>query len=113
MNRPYFIIESENKIQKIFLADILFIALEEDMTIFQLITQKKYCDKSLKEIGEVMPKYFFRISRHYIVNTIFIKEFIKKDKLLILTDGTKLIVSQRNVPPLIRLMRNLSVNNGT
>lgn len=113
MNRPYFIIESDNKIQKIFLSEILFIGIEEDRTIFQLITQKKYCEKSLKEIEEVMPKYFFRISRNYIVNTIFIKEFIKKDKLLVLTDGAKLIVSQRNTPPLIRLIRYLSVNNGT
>jgi DNA-binding LytR/AlgR family response regulator len=110
MDRPYYLIECESKIQKIFLSDILYIGIVEERTTFQLTNQRRYCEISLKDLEEIMPNDFLRISRNYIVNTTIIQEFIKKDRVLVLFNGHRLTVSQRNVSHLTHFMRKMSVS---
>ncbi|MFW5804070.1 MAG: LytR/AlgR family response regulator transcription factor [bacterium] len=109
MKKPYYLVETESKMQKIFLSDILYIGIVNDRTTFQLTEGKKYTEKTLKEIESLFPNYFFRISRYYIINIFYISEFIKKDKIIILSNGDKLIVSQRRASKICQFLRKMSI----
>ncbi len=110
MEDNYFLIETECKIQKIYLSEILYISIDSGITYFQLLNIQVGCNKSLKELSECLPDYFVRINRFCTINIFTVIEFIKKDRILILSNKERLIVSYRNVKNVINILRIHSIN---
>jgi len=110
MINSYYLIENESKVQKVYLSEIIYIIYEDYTATFQLLTTKKYGNKSLKETVANLPPFFVRINRNCIVNSLAIVEFIKKDRSLILSNGESLTVSHRNVNRILDKLRKQSIN---
>lgn len=110
MSNKFIVLECEMKILKISISDILYIKYEKELTTIILISGEKLCHKSLTELSKILPGTFIRINRNCIVNFHAIMEFNKKERLLILDNEDKLMVSHRNIKNITDAFRTLSVD---
>jgi len=62
--------------------------------------------KTLKEMEQMLPsKHFFRAHRSHIINTSFIKSYLKEGNgLIVLEDGTQIPLSRRQKDQFMRLL---------
>lgn len=78
-------------------SDIMYCKSDGNYTeIYMINDQKEVLSKKLKDVQELIKSpYFFRVHNSYLVNTNFIKEFIKSDgQYLILDQGISIPVSR-------------------
>ncbi|MGE5627771.1 MAG: LytR/AlgR family response regulator transcription factor [Solirubrobacterales bacterium] len=95
IEKKYFSIDIGNRIVNVQPDKILFFETDKDHRIRLRTFDENiefYC--SLKEIEKILPPYFYRCHRSYIVNTRNIKS-IDKDKLIVnMTNGDKCYLSK-------------------
>lgn len=75
----FMFVKSERRFFKVNFKDILFIEGLKDYVIIQLPDQRVITKTSMKAIHELLPKFFLRINRSYIVNTRQIASFDNND----------------------------------
>lgn len=64
--------------------------------------------KTLKEFDKLLSDYtFLRVHQSHLVNTEFIKEFLKSNGELVMKDGTKVPVSTRKKAVVMEMFQNL------
>jgi len=64
--------------------------------------------KTLKEFDKLLSDYtFLRVHQSHLVNTEFIKEFLKSNGELVMKDGTKVPVSTRKKAVVMKMFQNL------
>ena len=63
--------------------------------------------KTLKEFDNLLSGHnFIRVHQSHLINTSFIKEFLKSDGVIVLKDGTKVPVSTRKKEVLMEMISN-------
>ena len=78
--------------------------MEYDQRIVFYFTDetKLLVTKTLKEFDKLLSDHnFIRVHQSHLINTAFIKEFIKSDGYIIMKDGTRVPVSTRKKQVLI------------
>ncbi len=101
MEKDFILVRSLGVIKQIEKTQILFIEAECGCSFFYLQTGEKFsCSKSLREIGDSLPPFFVRIRRNCLVNAHKISEFKVKQRKIALLNGTKQVVSHRNIKAL-------------
>lgn len=99
INDTSFIIETEKFIKALKIVDILFFKADGCYSEINMITNDKIIiAKTLKEIQtNFHEKHFCRCHKSYLINMRYFKELKKnsKDRLVILTNGMSIPVSQR------------------
>lgn len=64
--------------------------------------------KTLKEFDNLLSEHhFIRVHQSHLINTHFIKEFLKSDGVIVMKDGTKVPVSTRKKQVLMDMIANL------
>lgn len=92
---------NEQEKRRIPFSSILYITIEDYLSTFVLSDQKNFvCSKSLCEIKDCLPCYFFQINRSCIVNLNEITSIKRHNRLVILTDESKHTVSVRRIKEL-------------
>ncbi|MFI5150623.1 MAG: LytR/AlgR family response regulator transcription factor [Bacteroidia bacterium] len=103
-------LHSQDKIHVVNIADILRCESNVNYTEFHFNGGKKMLvTRTLKDFEELLSDQgFYRVHHSHLVNTRFIKEFIKTDGgYIIMNDGTNIPVSSRKRPEVIRMLENL------
>lgn len=73
--------------------------------IFFTKLKKEMLSKKLKDVEALICNdSFFRVHNSYVVNIIYIKEFIRSDSLLVLDNATKIPVSRSRKEALLKLL---------
>ena len=93
-----FIIESHSSMQKVPLADILYITIKNDYTFFVLSTRKELMTTvSLFHLESILPDFFYRINKSAIINMHYCQsgQFSYKRSSIEMSDGTEWVVSRR------------------
>jgi len=67
---------------------------------------------SLKKIGELFGKNFFRCHNSFLINISHIKKFLPGELKVILRNNKEVIVSRRQKPKLIKLLNSHNKNGG-
>ena len=63
--------------------------------------------KTLKEFDNLLSGHnFIRVHQSHLINTSFIKEFLKSDGVIVMKDGTKVPVSTRKKEVLMEMISN-------
>lgn len=77
--------------------DIIVVAGDGNYSTLELLNnQKIVVTKKLKEVNSMLPEdHFFRIHNSYIINLNHLKEFIKGDGYVVLTNNKKIPVSRQ------------------
>lgn len=92
------VIQNNNRYLFIEHKDILWMEADHNYTKIHLITKKIISSaKPLKFYDDLLPKnMFFRIHKSYIINTSYIKEYLRDSKgtLVVLNDDEKLRIAQ-------------------
>lgn len=86
--------------------DIVFCKSDGNYTEINLVNnQKETCSKKIKDVEEQLNDNFFRVHNSYLVNIIYIKEFVKSEGLyLVLKDGNTIPVSRSKKNKLIQTL---------
>src|SRR5688572_8904801 len=89
---PHLILSSKNEIEFVSIEDIIFCEADGFYTKFHLENKKEVLvTKNLKEYENVLPSYFFRIHKSYLINCLKIKKIIKAEKgRVIMLNGTEI-----------------------
>ena len=77
--------------------DILLVSGDGNYSTIELVNnQKIVVTKKLKEVNSLLPQdHFFRIHNSYIINLNHLKEFIKSDGYVVLTNNKKIPVARQ------------------
>ncbi len=77
-------------------------------TIYFKDKSKEMLSKKLKEVEQIINnKIFFRVHNSYVINTNYIKEYIKSDgQYLVLENGTSIPVARSKKNTLLQLLSN-------
>ncbi|HXC06004.1 MAG TPA: LytTR family DNA-binding domain-containing protein [Bacteroidia bacterium] len=103
-------LHSQDKIHIVNISEIQRCESNVNYTEFHFTTGKKMLvTRTLKDFEELLRDHgFYRVHHSHLVNTRFIREFIKTDGgYLIMTDGVNIPVSSRKRPEVIRMLENL------
>jgi two-component system LytT family response regulator len=103
-------LHSLDKIHVVTIADILRCESNINYTEFHLTGGKKLLvTRTLKDFDELLSDNgFFRVHNSHLINTRFIKEFIKTDGgYLVMQDGTNVPVSSRKRPEVMKMLESL------
>ena len=100
---------SQNKIDLVNISDIVRCESEVNYTVFFLTGGRQIVvSKTLKEYEEILSNHhFYRVHQSHLVNTKYIKEFVKTDDELIMTEGKSIPVSSRKRPEVVQMLDNL------
>lgn len=96
MSRDYLFIKKKDSLKKIFIADLVYIEVEERYCNIITETEKFVVQISLTKILDLLDTAkFARTHRNYIVNTDKITEVLVADNLIILKGGRKVTLSDK------------------
>lgn len=97
------------KIQIVNIEDIIRCESSVNYTTFYFLDGSKLLvTKTLKEFDKMLAEYnFFRVHQSHLINTEFIKEFLKTNGELVMKDGTKVPVSTRKKSQVMEMLNNL------
>lgn len=97
-----------DKIHIVEVAEILRCESHINYTMFYFIEGTKLLvTKTLKEFDKLLTDHhFIRVHQSHLINTRFIKEFLKSDGYIIMKDGTKVPVSTRKKQVLMDMILN-------
>jgi len=110
MTPKFLLICNEQERRRIIVSDILHINTDDYLSTFHLTNNQKFtCSKSLSEISAMLPDYFFQISRSCVVNMNEILSIKRGSRVIILSNSTELVVSQRRMKVLIEALANQNV----
>lgn len=99
------IISNEKETRVIDALTIYYIHTSDYLSSFHLHNNDQFiCAKSLVKIEKILPSFFFRINRSTLVNLYEIKSIKNKQKIIVIKNGTELIVSERRVSELKRAL---------
>lgn len=96
-NKKKITINTDGKLIFIDVDDILLVVGDGNYSTLELKNnQKLVVTKKLKEVNKLLPEdYFFRIHNSYIVNLNHIKEYLKSDGYVVLTNNRKIPVARQ------------------
>ncbi len=102
-------LNTQEKIHIVNIADILRCESNVNYTEFYFTNHKKIVvTKTLKEFEELLTAHgFYRVHQSHLVNTVYLKEFIKSEDMLILHDDTKIPVSSRRRAEVMKMLEGL------
>ena len=103
-------LHTQDKIHIVHVNDIIRCESNVNYTEFYFTGNKKLLvTKTLKEFEDMLSDQgFYRVHQSHLVNTKYIKEFVKTDGgYLLMTDGTSVPVSTRKRPEVIRMLEEL------
>jgi DNA-binding LytR/AlgR family response regulator len=90
------IIKNQEIARVLNLEHLIYIKVEDYLLTFSLKDNESFvCCKSLKEISELLPENFIQINRNCIVNVSKIVTLEKKNRKIVLSDGSIHIASHR------------------
>lgn len=97
------------KIQIVNIEDIIRCESSVNYTTFYFMDGTKLLvTKTLKEFDKMLSEFnFFRVHQSHLINTEFIKEFLKTNGELVMKDGTKVPVSTRKKAQVMEMLNNL------
>ncbi|WP_298781482.1 LytTR family DNA-binding domain-containing protein [uncultured Polaribacter sp.] len=101
---------TSEKIIVIELSEIIYCKSDNNYTTFFLKSKKKILvSKTLKYYADMLKEHnFLRVHQSYLINSKYIKEFIKSDGgYLILNDNSNIPVSVRKKNEVIKILSNL------
>lgn len=96
-NRRKITINTDGKLIFLDNDEIIFVESDGNYSSIHINNGKKIVvTKKLKEVNELLPdEHFFRIHNSFIINLNKIKEFLKSDGYVVLTDNHKIPVSRQ------------------
>lgn len=96
-NKKKVTINTDGKLIFIDADDILIVSGDGNYSTIELANnQKIVVTKKLKEVNSLLPQeHFFRIHNSYIINLNHLKEFIKSDGYVVLTNNKKIPVARQ------------------
>jgi two-component system LytT family response regulator len=96
-NKKKITINTDGKLIFIDADDILLVSGDGNYSTIELATnQKIVVTKKLKEVNSLLPQdHFFRIHNSFIINLNHLKEFIKSDGYVVLTNNKKIPVARQ------------------
>jgi two-component system LytT family response regulator len=103
-------LHSQDKIQVVNISDIQRCESNVNYTEFHFTGGKKLLvTRTLKDFEELLSGHgFYRVHNSHLINTRFIKEFIKTEGgYLVMTDGTNIPVSSRKRPEVMKMLESL------
>lgn len=103
-------LHSQDKIHIVNIADIIRCESSVNYTEFYFADKKKMVvSKTLKEFEDLLTDLnFYRVHQSHLVNTKFIREFVKNEGgHLIMTDGSLVPVSTRKRPEVVKMLDEL------
>ncbi len=103
-------LHTQDKIHVVNISDILRCESNVNYTEFHFVNAKKLLvTKTLKDFEDLLSEQgFYRVHQSHLVNTKYIKEFIKTDGgYIIMNDGSNVPVSTRKRPEVIKMLEEL------
>jgi two-component system LytT family response regulator len=103
-------LHTQDKIHIVNINDIIRCESSINYTEFHFSNGKKFLvTKTLKEFEDLLDDQgFYRVHQSHLVNTKYIKEFVKTDGgYLIMTDGCNVPVSTRKRPEVVKMLEEL------
>ncbi len=102
-------LNTQEKIHIVNMTDILRCESNVNYTEFFFTNHKKIVvTKTLKEFEEILtPHGFYRVHQSHLINTAYLKEFIKSDDELLMTDDTRIPVSSRRRAEVMKMLEGL------
>ena len=103
-------LHSQDKIQVVNISDIQRCESNVNYTKFHFTGGRKLLvTRTLKDFEELLSEQgFYRVHNSHLINTRFIKEFIKTDGgYLVMNDGTNIPVSSRKRADVMKMLENL------
>lgn len=103
-------LHTQDKIHIVNILDIIRCESNVNYTEFHFSNGKKFLvTKTLKEFEDLLnDQGFYRVHQSHLVNTKYIKEFVKTDGgYLIMTDGCNVPVSSRKRPEVVKMLEDL------
>lgn len=103
-------LHTQDKIHIVNISEIIRCESNVNYTEFYFVNGKKLLvTKTLKEFEDLLSDQgFYRVHQSHLVNTKFIKEFVKTDGgYLLMNDGTSVPVSTRKRPEVIKMLEEL------
>jgi len=102
-------LNTQEKIHIVNIADILRCESNVNYTEFYFINHKKIVvTKTLKDFEEILTSHgFYRVHQSHLINTSYLKEFIKSDDELLMSDDTRIPVSSRRRAEVMKMLEGL------
>lgn len=103
-------LHTQDKIHIVNIQDIIRCESNINYTEFHFSNGKKFLvTKTLKDFEDLLnDQGFYRVHQSHLVNTKYIKEFVKTDGgYLIMTDGCNVPVSSRKRPEVVKMLEDL------
>lgn len=96
-NKKKVTINTDGKLIFLDADDIIMVSSDGNYSTIELFNnQKIVVTKKLKEVNSLLPQnHFFRIHNSYIINLNHLKEFIKSDGYVVLTNNKKIPVARQ------------------
>jgi two-component system LytT family response regulator len=111
-NKPHqrLALHTQDKIHIVNISDIIRCESNVNYTEFHFANAKKMLvTKTLKDFDELLSDQgFYRVHQSHLVNTKYIREFVKTDGgYLMMTDGSNIPVSTRKRPEVMKMLEEL------
>jgi len=102
-------LNTQEKIHIVNIADILRCESNVNYTEFYFTDHKKIVvTKTLKEFEEILSSHgFYRVHQSHLINTAYLKEFIKSEDELLMTDDSRIPVSSRRRAEVMKMLEGL------
>ena len=102
-------LNTQEKIHIANITDIIRCESDGNYTEFHFINHKKILvTKTMKDFEEILTQHgFYRVHQSHLINTKFIKEFIKTDDTLLMEDNTQIPVSSRRRAEVMKMLEQL------
>lgn len=102
-------LNTQEKIHIVNIADILRCESNVNYTEFFFTNHKKIVvTKTLKEFEEILTAHgFYRVHQSHLINTAYLKEFIKSEDELLMSDDTRIPVSSRRRAEVMKMLDGL------
>jgi two-component system LytT family response regulator len=96
-NKKKVTINTDGKLIFLDVDDIILVSGDGNYSTIELVNNHKIVvTKKLKEVNSILPQdHFFRIHNSYIINLNHLKEFIKSDGYVVLTNNKKIPVARQ------------------
>lgn len=75
------------------------------ITVELVNDEKLLCCIALKELEGKLSAHFVRVNRNTIINIDFLTAYYKNSQKVMMQNGKSFIVSRRNIPALIKTMK--------
>jgi len=102
-------LNTQEKIHIVNIADILRCESNVNYTEFYFTDHKKIVvTKTLKEFEEILSSHgFYRVHQSHLINTAYLKEFIKSEDELLMRDDSRIPVSSRRRAEVMKMLEGL------